>query len=121
MVRLKIDNKVNASSLFETIVALMVIMIVFGIAMTIYVNVMNNSTSLSELKASLKLDELARETKEKKSYFDETIEDESTLIEKKVKKYNDKEGLLLLDIQAFDKTNKRLADRKEIMQDQSNE
>ena len=121
MARVRINSSVNASSLFETIVALMVIMIVFGIAMTIYVNVMKNSTSLSELNASLQLDRLARETKEKKSYFDETIENESTVIEKKIKKYNDKGGLLLLDIQAFDKTKKKLAERKEIIRDESNE
>lgn len=114
-------SRIKASSLLETIIALMVIMIVFGIAMTIYVNVMKNSTSLSELKASLKLEELARETKEKKSYFDESFNDESTLIEKKVKKYNDREGLLLLDFQAYDKTNKRLAERKEIILDKTNE
>ncbi len=121
MAGVKISHSIKASSLFETIVALMVIMIVFGIAMTIYVNVMRNSTSLSELKASLRLDELARETKEKKSYFDEKFEDESTLIEKKVTKYKDKEGLFLLDLQAFDKTNKRLAERKELLQDETNE
>ncbi len=120
MAGLKITTKISASSLFETIIAMMVIMIVFGIAMTIYVNVMKNSTSLAELKASLKLDEIAKDTKANKSYFDEHFEDESTVIEKVVKKYNGQEGLLLLDIQAFDKTNKKLAERKEIIQDDTN-
>jgi hypothetical protein len=121
MAGVDVHKKIPAASLFETIVALMIIMIVFGIAMTIYVNVMRNSSSLSELKASQKLEEIARDTKEKKSYFDEKFEDEGTIIEKKVSKYQGKEELLLIDIQAFDKENKRLAERKEIIQDNTNE
>lgn len=110
-----VDRKLNASSLLETIVALMVVMLVFGIAMTIYVNVMRNSSSLAEVKASLRLDVLAKETKEKKAFFDENFEEEQVDFEKRVTKYQNKEGLLLLELEARDKTNRILAERKEII------
>jgi hypothetical protein len=121
MVGLNFCKKITASSLFETIVALMVIMVVFGIAMTIYVNIIRNSTSLAELKASQRLDEIARDTRDKKSYFDEKFEDEVSVIEKKVSKYQEKEGLLLLQLEVLDKNNTRLAERKEIIRDDTNE
>jgi hypothetical protein len=112
-------NRIKASSLFETIVALMVIMIVFGIAMTIYVNVMKNSSSLAELKASLRLEEIARETKDGKKYFNESFETEGVQIEKKISVYKGREGIILLEIVAFDPLKKRLADYKEIIPDES--
>ncbi len=115
------DKKLKASSLLETIVALMVIMIVFGIAMTIYVNVMKNSSSLSEVKASLRLDVLAKESKEKKAFFDEDFEEENIDFEKRVTKYQNKEGLLLLELEARDKTNRILAERKEIIVEEAHE
>ena len=114
-------NRIKASSLFETIVALMVIVLVFGIAMTMYVNILRTSTSLAELKASQKLEELSKETKMNKSYFDEHSDDQLTKIDKRVSKYQGKEGLLLLELEAFDMSDKRLAERKEIILDESSE
>lgn len=121
MAGIKPTTKVNASSLFETIVALMVIVLVFGIAMTMYVNILRTSSSLAELKAAQRLEALAKETKEKRSYFDEYFEEDAFVIEKRVGKYMDREGVLLLNFEAFDKSKKRLAERKEIIIDNTND
>jgi len=115
------DTKLKASSLFETIVALMVTMLVFGIAMTIYVNVLRNSTSLADFKASLRLEQLAKETKESKRFIDESFEEGNVSIEKRVGKYQNKEGLLLLELEAFDQTKRKLAEHKEILIEELNE
>lgn len=118
---IKEPKRLKASSLVETIVGLMVIVLVFGIAMTVYVNVMRNSTSLAELKASQRLEEIAVETKTKKSFFNESFEEGGVKIEKTIGKYQDKEGLFLLELIAKDPTERKLAERKEIISENLND
>jgi len=115
MVRIKLNTKIKASSLFETIVALTVIMIVFGIALTVFVNIMRTGNTLSEFKTSQQLEVLAKETKENKSYFNETFEEEGIVITKSIEKYKDSDELIVLIIEATDKTGRKLSSRKEII------
>jgi len=115
MARMKFNHKLPASSLFETIVALTVIMIVFGIALTVFVNIMRTGTSLASFKAAQKLEFIAKETKQNKSYYNETFEEEALVINKRIEKYKDKEGLLVLILEASDKTGNALSIRKEIL------
>lgn len=109
------DKRVKASSLLETIVALMVIVLIFGIAMTIYGNVLKNSTSPAELKASQRLKEIAWETKRHKSYFDASYTEEGIEIEKTVSKYQGKEGIILLELKAIAPDSRKLAEYKELI------
>lgn len=121
MAGMKVPVRIKASSLIETIVGLMVIVLVFGIAMTVYVNVMKNSTSLAELKASQRLEEIAVETRANKSFFNESFEEEGIKIEKTIGKYQNKEGLILLELLAKDPAERKLAERKEIISEELNE
>jgi hypothetical protein len=120
MAGIKLSGRINASSLFETIVALMIIVLVFGIAMTIYVNVLRNSSSLAELKASQRLEKIAYETVTEKKYFDETITEEGIVFEKHIAPYNNIQGLLLLELQAYDESKRILASYKSIIEEHTN-
>ena len=115
MAGMKLNDRIKASSLLETIVALLVVMTVFGIAMTIYINVLRNSDSLSTLKAIQTLEQVAAETKTKRSYFDESFRVDEIMVEKSFIQYQHNEDLWLMDLKAIDPLNKTIATRKEIL------
>ncbi|HVD97208.1 MAG TPA: hypothetical protein VNB90_03315 [Cytophagaceae bacterium] len=120
MDRLILNSALKASSLFETIVGLMITMLVFAIAMTIYVNVIRSSTNIAEMKALHRLEELSRETILKKSFFDENFEEEGVLITKNVGSYKGGNGLLLLHLQATGPDKRNLAELKKIISEDDN-
>jgi len=120
MDRLILNSVLKASSLFETIVGLMITMLVFAIAMTIYVNVIRSSTNIAELKALHRLEELSRETIIKKSFFDENFEEEGVVITKNINSYKGENGLLLLHLQATDPDKRNLAELKKIISEDDN-
>ena len=100
---------------------MVIIMLVFGISVMIYVNITSGSFSLSTIKADLLLQQLAMQTEEKKSYFDETIEYEVLTVEKQVQKYEDMEDVLLLTLVALDKKQDTLAHKKQLLLVKENE
>ncbi len=112
---IKMHGRIEASSLVETVVAMIIILSVFGISMMVYMNVVKTGINLSNLNASLQLNELAEKTKKEKLYVDQTIESKGFSIQKKITKYNHDENLLLLEITAKDNGDKILASRKEII------
>ena len=107
--------QVKASSLIETIVAMMIVMLVFFVATTIYVNVLRNSVSLGVLSAGQQLQTIAEETKKNKSYFSETVELENITIIKTCTSYGSSDQLYLLDLEAEDKSGRVIANHKELI------
>src|SRR5688572_7097098 len=92
-------KRIPGATLIEVIVALVIIMIIFGIAMMIYINVLNSSTSAGVANANLLLKEISEETIVTKRYFDEQINNNELIIVKSVKKYNNLEGLIHLHLE----------------------
>ncbi|MDF2456906.1 MAG: hypothetical protein K0R51_2899 [Cytophagaceae bacterium] len=113
--------RLKASSLIETIVAMMIVMLVFFVAMSIYVNVLRNGITLSEISAAQQLQVLAEETVKNKSYFNENLVLETLTITKNCASYNSSTELFLLDLEAKDKSGRTVATRKELILKSSNE
>ena len=111
----------KATSLIETVVALVMIMSVFSIGMMVYFNVIKSSYSLQQLKASLMLNELSKVTKEKKSFFDEQDSTETLVIYKRISKYENMENLVLLELEVLSKDSTKLASRRELVELDENE
>jgi hypothetical protein len=102
--------KWKASSLIEVIVAMVVMVITFGIGMMIYHNILNSGINLQNIKAEMLLSKVSEETSLLKSYFDEDIIEGELLVRKKVGKYTDNASLLLVEIQVYSKDEKLLAE-----------
>jgi len=110
-----LNKKIRASTLLETIVALMLVMMCFSIGMMIYVNVINSDNNRQKLHVHLLLKGIAFKTKTDNSYLDESIESEMLSIKKKVIKYKDTENLNMLTLKAYDKQGKLLEEYKELL------
>lgn len=107
--------KAKSSSLLETIVAMVIIMVVFSISIMIYVNITSSTFSLQKIKTDLLLQRLSVTTLEKKTYFDETIEYEIITIDKQIQKYNDIDDILLMTLTAYNKQQDTIAQRKQLL------
>jgi hypothetical protein len=122
MARMKLVHiKLQASSLIETIVSMMIVMLVFFIAMTIYVNILRNSVSLSELSAAQYLQTLVQKTKKDKSYFNETLVEETLTISKNCSPYGSSTELFLIDLEAKDQSGRVVATHRELILKQADE
>ncbi|WKN45351.1 hypothetical protein [Tunicatimonas pelagia] len=67
-----IKRKIEASSLIEVIVGMVLISLVMGFAMMIYINVSSSANFSSQLRYQLQLNDLAQETRQQQSFFNET-------------------------------------------------
>ncbi|HXA01798.1 MAG TPA: hypothetical protein VNW99_07420, partial [Cytophagaceae bacterium] len=75
-----IRQKLKASSMMESVVALVVISTIFVLSLGIFLNVADFSFSTSEVNASLILNDISIETKKAKSFYNEEISRESLVI-----------------------------------------
>ncbi|MBO9702110.1 MAG: hypothetical protein J7604_18015 [Sporocytophaga sp.] len=102
--------KIKASSLIEVVVAMVVMVITFGVGMMIYHNILRSGINLQNVKAEMLLSRIAEETVRSKSYFDEDIKEGELIVRKKVGKYQNSTSLLQLEIQVYSKEEKLLAE-----------
>jgi Tfp pilus assembly protein PilE len=107
--------KLKGATLIESMVAMIVVLLCFGIATMIYVNVMNSDSRRAELHAHLLLNEIAMKAKQQELFLDEEIHEGTLLITKKVETYKGVPGLIRLGIIARNEKDKIIATHNEII------
>ena len=108
-------KKIKGSTLIEVLVAMIIVMVTFGIAMAIFINVSSSDRHVQKLKAQLLLSEVAIRTKAENSFIDATIELENITLNKTITSYREIPGLNILLLEAFDINGKKVAERKELI------
>lgn len=110
-----LGKKLIASTLIETVTAMVIVTLVFGLGSGTYVNVMSADNHIQKLKARQILNGISAESKKKKMYLDEKTSIEGFSIIKIVTPYNNSQELSLLTLKAFDIKQKLIAQRKELV------
>lgn len=110
-----LQRSVRCSSLLEAVVAMTILSVVLGIAMTLYLKVSYSAISGQKIKAQLIINRLAVETIKEKRYLSEQFENENISLIKEVSKYNQSDRLLLLHIKAFNSHNDLITEYREII------
>lgn len=108
-------GKVKGFSIVESITALVIILISFGIGMSIYLNVISSERIIAGSTAHLQLANMMEEIKKNKSYSNETLELENMIIEKKIHPYPKGQSNYRVHLSAFDYQKKLLAEINEIV------
>ena len=90
-------RKIKASSLIETIVAMIVLVLVFLFSVMIVNNVMQSAFLGAKTKATLKMYTLLEETKRDKSYLDDEITYGNYTIKKQIEVKKENEVLIVLE------------------------
>jgi hypothetical protein len=100
--------KLKAATLVETIIALVIILVIFGIVTTFLVQVSLNSFSLQPARAAQLFNSYAAATDEKKSFFDEEIEQEGLIINREMIDDHPLPGLVHIKFRVYDKNRKQI-------------
>ena len=113
MVKLKL--KLKAATLMEALIAMVIIVVSFGVAVMIYSNVLDSDKQYQQLKATLLLNQESILTKREKLFLDgEKIYGEWT-IKKVISHYQGIENLYNLEFAVVDKQGKLIAKRNELI------
>ena len=107
--------KLKGSTLVESLVAMVILVITTGITAMIYVNILESQRGPLKLQANNLLENIAGESKASNNFIDEEIKSGDIRIIKTAKKYSDKKSLLLLELIAFDLNGKLITKRKELI------
>ncbi|MDB5090871.1 MAG: hypothetical protein JWR09_4865 [Mucilaginibacter sp.] len=111
----KLKRRLPASSILEVIVSMVIIVIVFGIAMMIYTNVLRLSLSVKKLKVQALLQQtmLKAERSTENTTLSVIIGD--FRIEQEIKPYQDNAGLTEIHLTAFDANQQKIAELQKVI------
>lgn len=107
--------KINASTLIEVIVAMVVLSISFSIGLMIYFNILSGSGSFRAFETNLILKQIATETITNKSYIDEDITNNNLTIHKSLTPYKTSKKVYILELSAVDNDNKEQGNYKQLI------
>lgn len=111
----KLNQKIKAATLMESLIAMVIIVLCLGVGTMIYTNVLNSDKQRLQLKAIGALNRLAEQVKAEKNYLDSEAQLNGWNIKKTVNKYNQTENLYQLSITAFDTAGHFIAIRNELI------
>lgn len=95
-----ISNKVNASTLLEVIVAMVIIMVVFVIATGIYTNVIKSSPSIKQQQARALAAGIIQQSKIDHDWTESQVQVDSITLQKEVLPYEGYVDLILIKVTA---------------------
>lgn len=98
----RVSAKVRSSTLLEVVVSMVLIVVVFTIAMTIYSNVLRLSLSVRKLRAGAVLSELALRADSGSLASNQSFHQGELRIEQQVGTYQGNTGLQQVSLVAFD-------------------
>ncbi len=112
-----IDSQLSlkASTLVETIMAMVIIVIAFGTAMLLYMQVTNGEQLLARSQAHILLKQVAEEAKIQKEFKTASFEHQGLRIKKQFQPYSNYPGAFLMNLEALGPRGEVLATYREIV------
>jgi Tfp pilus assembly protein PilE len=111
----KLKSKVQASTILEVVISMVIIVVVFGIAMMIYTNVLRMSLSVKKLKAQAILNEIALKTEHNPADATPDVITDDFRIEQETKPYNGNTALLEIHLTAYDNNKQKIAELQQVI------
>jgi len=111
-------KKLKAYTLIETIIAMVIIMLVFGIAMMIFIKVMKTDRVVRQAEVFFKMNEILNQSKINNEFTDVTLSFDSYEIQRTLLAYEGSEKVKQLVIVAFDMEGKQIAEKIELIIDE---
>lgn len=111
----QLNHNLKAATLMESLIAMIIIVVCFGVATMIYTNVLDSDKQRLQLKAILILNKTAIESKAKNEFLDSEEQEGDWTINKTVEKYSGTENLYQLTLAVKDRNGKIIAVRNELI------
>jgi|CXWL01.1.fsa_nt_gi hypothetical protein len=113
-----LNKKIKAATLIESLIAMVIVMLCFGISTTVYINVISSGNQIQKLKSELILKKVAMETKKEHLFLDEEITLDEITVRKKITPYNGLKNLSQINLQAYNSNEKLLSEYNELVSNQ---
>ena len=109
-------QKLEASTLVEVLVSMVIVMIAFGLGLSIYFTVLKSDRNRMELEASLIINDIIAESNAQQRWLDETIKLDYLTIEKTLTPYEGmRDRLQTLTVTEYNKQGRVMAQCKELV------
>jgi len=117
--KLILKSKLSGSSIIEALISMVVIMVVFGIAMMIYANIIQSSLSVKKIKAQAILNQTLQIDESSANNISTTFTVDGLSIEQTVKNYNNENNLTEIDLSAYEANGKVLTTLRKVIINQN--
>ncbi|HTC00444.1 MAG TPA: hypothetical protein VK705_07160 [Ferruginibacter sp.] len=107
--------RLRGNTILETIVALVIIITIFGTATTLFVKVAASSTSMQKLTAENILKTYAIKTEEQKLFFTDEEEINGYRVKREVTAMDNLKNMTMIHFYIFDQNNKLLSDWQQLI------
>ena len=114
-VKFAYPGKIKGSTLIEVIVAMVIIVIVFGMAMMIYANVTRMSLSVSKIQASALLQERLIDVEKTKYTSNQSIDTAGLHIELEVTPFSNDTLLNVVHLTAYDLNKQKMTELQKLI------
>lgn len=108
-------KKLKASTLAEVLVAMIIVMLSFGIALTIFVNVTGSSAIEQRTRADLIIRSLAASIIDSGNYIDAEVVVSGIKVKREILPWDRTLGLSVLKLTAFDRHGKKISEQTQII------
>jgi Tfp pilus assembly protein PilV len=108
-------RKVQASTILEVVISMVIIVFVIGIALMILSNVLRLSLSVKQLKASSILQQEMEKVKALRTVSDEVLQINDWRVEKTFKPFSLGGSLLEADLAIYDQNNVKITELKSVI------
>ena len=108
-------KRLRASTLIETIVAMTLLLLCFGIFLIIYNSILSSGNNRTKLSAVVILDDVAIKAHQANNWIDESMVVGTLKITKTINSYKECSSLRLFELRAFNSHGDIIATRKEII------
>ena len=110
-----LKKHIPASTLLETLIAIVLILVCFSIATVVLVNIMQSDNGRMKLHAHLELEALYQKTMDEKTFIDEDVDYETFSIHKSIAPYQNSANLYQLTLTAKSKDAVQLDEFKKLI------
>ncbi len=114
--KLRYNTVINASTILEVIISMVIIIVVFGIAMMIYANIMQSSLSVKKMYAEAILKkQLILAEKDSANMSNASIVIDDFRIEQQATTYDGNNDLIEIQLSAYDNNQNKVAELNKIL------
>ncbi len=113
--KLRLSHKIQASTLVETIVAMLIITITFSMAFLIILNISKNSNNSLRTKAYFATSNVMVQTVSEKEYYDQDFTFGNITVKRIVSEYEKYDELFQINYSAYNSRNQKLFEQNELI------
>jgi len=113
--KIKIKTEVKASTILEVVIAMVLIVVVFSIAMMIFANVTSSSLSVKKIRAQAILNETLLNAEKTGNTVSQSLNVEDFRVEQEIKPYNQISQLYDIHLTAYDGNQQKITELEKVV------